>query len=404
MLKTRFRHVPLVLAALAAGGGTADAVPDPDVQAAGAASSDFGFRLLHTLTAGKPTGNIFFSPFSVSQALTLTMSGASGRTQAEMARTLGLASLPQAKINAANAHLLPALTSEPDMQIAVANALWASTGRTFSLAFQADAKRFYHAQATTLDFSVPAGAQTINAWVSKNTQGKITQIASAGDIAGSLAVLTSAIYFHGKWQKPFDKNMTKDQPFHLAGGSTNPVRMMAQTERFAYLDTPQFQAAGLPYGTGRISLLVFLPKPGVGIDTFVQEASGSTVHKWLGAMQPAKIEIHLPRFKADDKAKLEEPLSALGMAPVFADGADFFPMGLGNAKIGEVLHRAALDIDEEGTVAAAATAVVMRVRSAAPRTPPPPIPVMRVNRPFLVLIRDTETGTLLFAGVIRDPQ
>lgn len=405
MFKTRFvRRVSLVLAALAAGGGVAEAAPGPDVQAVGAAGNDFGFRLLHTLAAEKPTGNLFFSPFSVSQALTLAMSGAGGQTQTEMAKTLGLASLPQARINAANAQILPALTSQPDAQITVANALWASTGRTFSPSFQADAKRFYHAQATTLDFGVPAGAQAINAWVSANTHGKITQIVTAGDVASAPAVLTNAIYFHGKWQKPFDKDRTKDQPFHLAGGRTKPVQMMAQTETFAYLDTPQFQAASLPYGIGHVSLLVLLPKMGADIDALVQKASGSTVHQWLEAMQPTKIEIHLPRFKADDKAKLKQPLSALGMASVFANGVDFFPMGLGNTKIGEVLHRATLEVDEQGTVAAAATAVVMRVGSAAPRNPPPPIPVMRVDRPFLVLIRDTGTGSLLFAGVIRDPQ
>lgn len=403
MLKTIFALLALLTLATLAAGSSASAAPGSDVQAVGAAGSDFGFRLLHRLAADKPGGNVFFSPFSVSQALTLTMSGAGGQTRAEMARTLGLAALSQDRINAANARLLPALASDPEVKVTVANALWANKGLAFSPAFQAGAKQFYHAQATTLDFSIPAGAQTINAWVGTHTQGKITEIVTPRDIAASLAVLTDAIYFHGKWQKPFEKAGTTPKPFHPAGGGTKTVQMMGQVAEFAYSDTPQFQAASLPYGTGRVSLLVFLPKPGVSVSTLVQETSGPAVTKWLGAMKATRLELHLPRFKADFKTSLKEPLSALGMAPVFANGADFTPMGIGNAKIGEVLHRATLDVDEQGTTATAATAVMVP-RSAAPRMPPPPIPIMRVDRPFLVLIRDTQTGSLLFAGIIRDPQ
>lgn len=404
MLKTRFaRYAPLVLTALVAGGSTASAAPTAEAQVS-AAGSDFGFRLLHTLAAGKPSGNVLFSPFSISQALTLTMSGANGKTRQDMARTLGLTTLSPAQIDAANARLLPALMSDPKVRITVANTLWADKGMAFSPVFQAQAKQFYGAEATTLDFRAPTAPRTINEWVSRNTQGKITQIVSAADIAGSLTVLTDAIYFHGKWQKPFDKTGTAPKPFHLSGGGAKIVKMMTQTNEFPYLDTPQFQAASLFYGTGRVSLLVFLPKPGVSAEALVTEASGPPARKWIGAMRPTLLEIYLPRFKADDKAKLKEPLSALGMASAFQSGADFYPMGLGNTKMGDVLHRATLDVDEQGTVAAAATAVIMEAGSAAPRIPLPPIPIMRVDRPFLVLIRDTRTGSLLFAGVIRNPQ
>ncbi len=396
--------VPLVLAAALAGGSPLSAAPSPAVQAVSAAGSDFGFRLLHTLAAGKPAGNVFFSPFSISQALTLTLSGAGGQTQADMAKTLGLSALSPARVNAANAALLPALTSDPKVQITVANALWADKSSTFSPAFQADAERFYHAQATTLDLNSPTASATINGWVSTHTQGKITQIVTPGDVAGAPAVLTDAVYFHGLWQQPFDKADTEAKPFHLTGGGIKTVQMMTQTDEFAYSDTPEFQAASLPYGTGRVSLFVFLPKPGVSVDTLVQEATGPAARKWLGAMQATTLEIYLPRFKADDKAKLKAPLSALGMASAFVNGANFKPMGIGNVKIGQVLHRTTLDVDEQGTTATAATTILMAPGSSPPRTPLPPIPVMRVNRPFLVLIRDTHTGTLLFAGVIRDPQ
>lgn len=185
----------LVLAALA---GSAPAAPAPDVSAVSAAGADFGFRLLHTLAAGKPGSNVFFSTFSVSQALTLTMNGAGGQTHVDMAKTLGLTTLSQAQINTANAQLLPLLTSDPEVQISAANALWANTGQGFSLAFEAEAKRFYDARTATLDFHSPRAAATINGWVRKNTQGKITKIVTADNLASATSVLTDALYFHGK--------------------------------------------------------------------------------------------------------------------------------------------------------------------------------------------------------------
>jgi serine protease inhibitor len=405
MITTRFaRHVPLLLAALAAGGGAVSAAPSADVQAVSAAGSDFGFRLLHTLAAGKPNGNVFFSPFSISQALTLTLSGAGGQTRQGMTKTLGLEALTQAKVNTANAEILPALTSAPGVQITVANALWAGKNVRFSPAFQADAKRFYHAQAATLDLSAPSAAGTINAWVSRNTRGRIKTIVTPDDLLEAHSVLTNAVYFHGKWQKPFDKTETRPQPFHLGGGGTQTVPMMAQTDEFSYLDTPQFQAVSLPYGSGRVSLSVFLPKPGVSANTLAQNMTNRSADHWLAALAPTEIHLFLPRFKADEKAGLRGPLSTLGMGIAFSNAADFLPMGLGRTKIGAVFHEALLDIDEQGTTASAATAVIAMPTSAAPLPHPHPIPVMRVDRPFLVLIRDTKTGSLLFVGVIRDPQ
>lgn len=177
---------------------------------------------------------------------------------------------------------------------------------------------------------------------------------------------------------------------------------MVRFGKIDYLDTPQFQAAVLPYGTGRVSLAVFLPKPAVAAETLALSLTGKTAAHWRGAARPTEIELYLPRFKADTRLRLKAPLSSLGMGLAFDDAADFSRIGSRRTKLGEVLHAATLDVNEQGTTAAAATAVV--TAAGAMRTNQPPPPVMRVDRPFLVLIRDAQTGSLLFAGIIRDPQ
>lgn len=406
MLKTIFTPLALLAFATLAVGGSAAAAPGADVQAVGAAGSDFGFRLLQVLATDHtngPNANVFFSPFSVSQALTLAMNGAGGQTRDVMAKTLGLELLTQDRINAANAALLPALTSDPSVQVSVANALWANAGLPFSPAFEADAKQFYRAQTATLDFHSSGAAGTINGWVSKNTQGRIPQIVTPDDLKYATNILTNAVYFHGKWQTPFEPVNTKIKPFHLPGGGTKPVPLMEQFSEVAYSETPQFQAAALPYGAGRTAMVILLPKPSVSVETLALSLTGETAAQWLAAMPPTDVELYLPRFKADMSASLGDSLSTLGMKAAFEDAADFSRMTSRRTKLSAVLHVATLDVNEQGTIAAAATGAVA-MAGAMPAAPPPPPPVMRVDRPFIVLIRDTETGSLLFAGVIRDPK
>ena len=372
---------------------------DPSVKAVSAAGNAFGFRLLRRLAANTPTGNVFFSPFSVSQALTLTMTGAGGQTRADMANTLGLTALPTAQINAANALLLPSLENpEPKVELSVANALWANNGVTFAPQFQADAKRFYGADATTLNFSDPSSASAINRWVSTNTQGKITEIVTHDDIATASAVLTNAVYFHGLWQSPFDKAATTDAPFHLNAKQTKTVPLMVQESTFDYLQTPQFQAVRLSYGKGRLSMLVFLPASGTSADAFAASLDSRSLDQWQGAMKPTELTVFLPRFKANYTVTLNKPLATLGMASALSAGADFGPMGLPGVHIGAVLHKAVLDVDEQGSTAAAATA---DETTASIRFPPPT--TMRVDRPFVCILRDRVTGAILFEGIIREP-
>ena len=363
-----------------------------------AANTQFGFNLLHQLNDDSKNDNVFFSPFSVTQALSLTLNGAGDPTDKEISHALGLRSLTLDEVNHGNALLLPSITNpDPKVQLSVANALWANKGEKFSSAFQGRCDKYYKATVATLDFQSPSGANTINNWVKNKTHDKIDKIVSQEDIEGSPAVLTNALYFHGQWTKQFEKRRTQDGPFNLADGTSKTVPFMSRSGTFAYSETPTFQAVSLPYGSGRLSMYIVLPKAGTTIGDVVDKLDSNTWQDDITQMHPTEVGIALPRFKASYSTLMNDQLSALGMGPAFGSGANFTPMGLPGVFIGKVIHKAVLDVNEEGTVAAAATAVIM-TRSIRLT------PQMRVDHPFFCAIRDNETGTILFMGVIRDPQ
>lgn len=364
-----------------------------DFDTVSAANTEFGFRLLRLLVKAEPTGNIFFSPFSLSLALSMTLNGTEGRTAKDLAAALGLADLPLGQINEANARLLSSLTA-PDLEVTVkiANALWANRSVTLNPAFQDRCRDYYAARTGPLE-----SAAAINEWVGANTDGKIKGLVSDADILGAMLVLTNALYFRGLWQTGFRKSDTRPMPFHLSEGVEKSVPFMCRSGRFSYAETALGQTVSLPYGDGRMRLIALLPPPSQTADVLIQSLDLETWTALTAQLKPTEVTLFLPRFKAEYAARLREPLSALGMASAFAHGRDFLPMGLSDAFIGDVIHKATLDVDEEGTVAAAATAVVMRGRAAFPSL------VMCVDRPFFLGIWDDAAKTLLFAGVIRDP-
>ena len=380
--------------------GAAPDAADPTARRFAAADVAFGFRLLRRLDPGDE-GSVFFSPFSVSSALLMVLAGAGGETKRVLASALALESLTPDQISRATGLLLSSLSyTDPKVQLSVANALWANRGVTFNPDFERRCRQFYGARASTLDLASPAAADTINGWVSKNTHGRITRLVSPRDIAHATAVLTNVVYFHGQWQTPFDKADTQDAPFTLPGGATKTVPLMRQSGSLPYLETSEFQAVGLPYGAGRVRLYVFLPKPGSTLDAFLGTLDTKAWSGWLAAMRPTRLTLLLPRFKAHSQATLNPALTALGLGAAFGPGADFRPMGLGRSFLSAVIHKAVLEVDEEGTVAAAATGGSMMSMA----VPAAPQMVMRVDHPFFCAIRDDATGTLLFAGAIRNPQ
>ena len=376
---------------------------DPQVQKIAAANTDFGFRLLKQLAHETPRQNVFYSPFSVSSVLTLTLNGAGGSTRKDMAAALRLPGITADQTDHAYGLLLPSLENpDPQVDLTVANALWAGRGTTFAPQFQQRSERFFGARVQTLDMASPAAAATINGWVSDKTHGKIAQIVSPADIAASPAVLTNAVYFHGQWSRSFEKSDTENGQFTLASGTKKTLPLMSQEASFSYAETPNFQAVSLPYGNDeRLSLYVLLPKSGVTAASLVNGLDPASWNNTLGKMKRVQVALTLPRFKANFQATLNQPLIALGMGSAFRPDADFAPMGLHGGFLGAVIHKAVLEVDEQGTVAAAATATVMV--GSAMRVPQKTIE-MHVDHPFVCLLRDTSTGTLLFAGVIQDPE
>jgi serpin B len=372
----------------------------PAVHRVAAANTDFAFRLLGQLTAKSARKNVFYSPYSITNALSLALNGAGGETQRGIAKTLGLGSTPIADINRGNSLLLPSLENpDPKVELSVANALWADRRFTLAPSFKKTCRTYYRANATTLDFQSPAAATAINRWVSDNTQGKIDSIATPDLLRSSATVLTNAVYFHGKWTEPFKKSLTQSQPFQLEGGAKKNMPLMTEETTVPYFETDHFQAVALPYGSGRMSFYVILPKSGTTLESVTKSLNAKTWNRTVGSMKPRYLTIFLPRFKAEYNATLNKPLIRLGMATAFGPSADFQPMGLRGAAISAVIHKALIQVDEEGTTAAAVTGVFMPT---AVRLPPST--VVRIDHPFFCAIRDNLTGTVLFAGAIYNPQ
>ncbi|MEO7716191.1 MAG: serpin family protein [Capsulimonas sp.] len=371
---------------------------DIHVQKIADANTDFGLRLLKDLVKENGSGNVFISPFGISQALSMTMNGAGGATQTAIGQTLGMSGASVAEINAANDLLLPSLqNADPKVELSVANALWARHGVTLNANFQQRCAEFYGGQATSLDFSSPSAADTINRWVKEKTKDKIDSIVSSDNIASSETVLTDAVYFHGKWTNAFDKRATHNG-FFQTGARSKTLPFMSQQGEFAHAFYRELQAVSLPYGGGRMSFDIILPLEKGGMEKFLNALDAESWRKIVSGMHVSKMAITAPRFKASYAAALSRPLTSLGMSAAFQPGADFSPMGLGGSVISEVRHKAILEVDEEGTIAAAVTEEDLM------ESVPMPIDTMRVDHPFFCAVRDDATGTLLFAGVIRDPE
>lgn len=372
-----------------------------------AAINRFGLRLLLELAAGAPAENLLISPASLSAALSMTHNGAAGDTAAAMAETLGLRGLSLGEINRAHAALWAALAqADPQVTFEAANSLWARLGMPFLPDFIACNRAFYGAEVTNLDFADPKAADTINAWVNDRTHGKIADIVAPPIDPLTILFLINALYFKGQWRSQFDPAATKPGIFHLLDGRKKECPMMSQSGKYPYMERPGFQAISLSYGTGRFSFCIFLPAADLGLTGFLNQLMGDGLaiwNEWMGGFRVQNGAISLPRFKIAYTKSLDSALSALGMAIAFGDSADFRGMSrLGEEpgiSIADVLHKTFMEVNEEGTVAAAVTKVEMVARC----LPPPPFQMV-VDRPFFCAIRDHETGVVVFAGVVVEPE
>jgi serpin B len=366
------------------------------------ANNRFGFKLFsQILQKNNSEDNIFLSPSSIAIALSMAYNGASGSTQQEMAKTLELQGMSLPEINSAYATLKGLLENpDPQVQLTIANSLWANQQATLQPNFIQSIQDLYKAPVKKLDFEDGASANTINKWVEDSTRGKITKIVEQIP-PEQVLFLINAIYFKGQWSSKFDKSQTAKHPFRLISGEQKQHPMMSQTGEYKYYENDQFQAVSLPYGEdGKISFYIFLPKQESDLPTFYENLNFDKWEKWISQLRNRDGFIRLPRFKTDYDVTLNDALKALGMSEAFSNQANF--SGIGNhVKISQVKHKTFVEVNEEGTEASAATSVGMV--ATAFREKPQPFRMI-VDRPFFCAIRDHQTGSILFMGVITDPQ
>jgi serpin B len=366
----------------------------------------FGVELYDQLR-GRP-GNLFLSPYSVSTALAMTHAGARGDTAAQMADTLHL-ELPPNRLHAAFAALQKAINApgaDRPYQLHVANALWGQAGLDFQTDFLAITRTHYGAGFREVDFASDpeAARQRVNAWVEEQTREKIRDLLPMGTVTPlTRLILTNAIYFKGDWAHAFPKAATRTEDFQVAPGQTVPAPLMHQSGRFGYTETDQVQVLELPYKGDTLGMTIVLPRKVDGLEGVERSLSAEALTGWMNTLQPRQAQVALPRFKIESQAELTKALSALGMPAAFSDRTADFSGIAGKPHelyITAVLHKAFVDVNEVGTEAAAATGVVVGVRSAIPAQPPV---VFRADHPFLFLIRDRATGSVLFLGRVVNP-
>lgn len=370
-----------------------------------AATSRFAFKLYDQILKQGTGKNTFLSPASVMLALAMTYNGADGTTREAMARALEIEGMSLDDANRAFADLKSALNStDPKVQLKIANSLWARNGFTLKPAFTKRNKDFFEAEIASLNFADPEAPKTINSWVSRNTEGKIEKILDQID-PDVVLFLINAIYFKGQWQFAFKKENTKPDVFRLSGGERKDVAMMSQSGSYFYYKGKDFQSVALPYGTGGVSMYVFLPDEQTGLDQFERNLTSENWDLWMKSHQPTPGDLMLPRFKLEWELTLNDALKALGMEEAFdpqranfSQIADLNPTA--RLFISKVTHKALAEVNEEGTVAAAVTSVAVGIASA---QPPREKFVMKVDRPFFFAIRDNRTGVVLFMGSVANP-
>jgi serpin B len=366
-------------------------------------STTFAVELYDKLRSGN--GNLFFSPYSISNALAMTYAGARGQTATEMAATLhfNTSGLP---LHAAYADLIKELNrpgQKRKYQLSVANRLWGQTGYGFAPDFLKLTHDSYGASLEELDFvrATEQARKTINGWVEKETQARIKDLLAPGTITPDIRlVLTNAIYFKAQWADAFSEKTTKKEDFKLGEGKTVNVDMMQITESANLFESDALQMLELPYEQHELSMLVLLPRQIDGLGNLEKQLSTKSLEQWTRGLKRQRVMVQLPRFKFTAEFKLRRVLSEMGMALAFSKNADFSGMATGE-KLGidDVIHKAFVAVDEKGTEAAAATAVTIRTLGAPAGTPT----TFRADHPFVFLVRDNRTGSILFMGRLADP-
>lgn len=363
------------------------------------ADNAFTFNLLNAIpvTEGK---NVMVSPLSISLALSMTLNGADGSTKTDMINTLGLNDLSVDEINQVYLDLITSLKkADPNVVMNVANSIWIKKDFPVLEPFIATNQKYYDARVDRLDFNA-AALNTINGWVNEKTNAKIPKILDEIS-AEEVMFLINAIFFNGKWQIQFEKSQTQNGSFTLATGGLVTVPLMKIKENFGYSEQAGFEALKMPYGRGKFGMVILLPDIGITPDQIMQQMSPSAWKTLKTSLDsPIKVDVWMPRFKFNWESDLKQILSSLGMTVAFSrNDANFTKInGDGHLFITKVKHKTFIDVNEEGTEAAAATSVGIGMTSAGPGGPE-----FHAIRPFLFLITEEDTGAILFAGKVENP-
>lgn len=368
-----------------------------------AESNGFAFDLFRDISAkAGDNENVFVSPLSVSLALAMAYNGASGTTLEAMHQAMQLPDLSVEKINEAYRQLIGDLASvDPKVIMNIANSIWYREGFSVEPAFLQVNKTFYDAEIRGLDFSDPSATDIINNWVATKTKQLIRKIID-GISDETVMYVINAIYFKGEWKHSFDLSESGPGPFNLAGGGTKSVRMMRQNAELNHYADENFSVVELPYGRGNYSMLVVLPAQGTGIGHVMQNLSSETWQLITSdQLAPRKVDLKFPALKFAFEQRLKDVLTGMGMGVAFTPGQAGFA-GINPTAdlfINDVIHKAFVEVNEEGTEAAAVTAVEFAVTSVGPDTPV----AFYVDRPFLFFIKEKYTNTVIFAGKIMEP-
>jgi len=375
-------------------------------------NNQFTLEIYRKLAGGGD--NLFLSPYSISTALAMTYLGAAGQTEAQIAATLHYPtaapepgrSLDRAEFSKCLGAMnrdLNARGKQGSYELAVANALWPQKGYKFLDEYIRLVRGNFDAELTELDYrqQTEKARLTINSWVEDKTNDKIKDLIPEGMLGPTVRmVLTNAVYFKGDWNTQFKPERTKDAPFIMINGETVNTPMMNQTEDFKYAETEALQVLELPYVKNELSMIVLLPKVKDGLPDVEKSLMIGKLSDTLDSLRKRKVDVSLPKFKITSKFSLASVLRSMGITDAFSRNADFSRMTAGkDLFISEVVHKAYVDVNEEGTEAAAATGITMKVLS----IPAPPARFV-ADHPFMFLIRDNQTGSILFIGRLMNPK
>ena len=402
-LKRRLAAGAALATALGVGMTSGENAP-ADHQAQRDGNTAFACELYARLKSAAGDANVFFSPYSISTALAMTSAGARGGTETQMVKTFHFEPDP-AKRHAAFAAMeadLNAVQKKGQVKLSVANSLWPQKKYPLLQGFLDLTKKYYGASVTPVDFTEPEPTrQKINTWVEDKTNQKIKDLIPGGVLdANTRLVLVNAIYFKGTWSTPFKAEATKDAPFRLSSGKTVQAPLMFQKKHFKYGANDGLQVLEMPYAGDDLSMIVLLPKKADGLDALENNLTAANLAKWTQEMGSPDVNVYLPKFKMTCRFSLNGTLRTMGVTDAFDPGkADFSGMDGGrNLFISAALHKAFVEVNEQGTEAAAATGIAMGLLA----LPVQPIE-FRADHPFLFLIREKSTGSILFIGRVMNP-